>query len=83
MLTRRTTLAGLAASTAALACSGAPAHSQNFTKQVHIIVPYGPGGTSDYHVTADGRQFVINTIVGYPQVPAIQVMVNWTGPMSR
>jgi Tol biopolymer transport system component len=40
-------------------------------------------GTSDYHVTSDGRQFVINTILGYPQVPAIQVMVNWTGPMSR
>jgi tripartite-type tricarboxylate transporter receptor subunit TctC len=37
--------AGLAA--AALACVAAPASSQNFTKQVHIIVPYGPGGTSD------------------------------------
>ena len=40
-------------------------------------------GTSNYHVTSDGRQFVINTILGYPQVPAIQVVVNWTGPLSR
>ena len=39
MLTRRTTLAGLAAGTAAFACSSVPALSQNFTKQVHMIVP--------------------------------------------
>jgi tripartite-type tricarboxylate transporter receptor subunit TctC len=49
MLKLRTVFAGLSAVvTAALLCAGVPtASAQNFTKQVTIIVPYGPGGTSD------------------------------------
>ncbi len=46
MLARRTAL-GCALALSALAFGAAPALSQNFTKQVHIIVPYAPGGTSD------------------------------------
>src|SRR5262245_64993762 len=46
MLTRRRTLA-LVAGTAALLLGALPASAQNFTRQVTIIVPYGPGGTSD------------------------------------
>ena len=46
MPTRRSTLAGLLLATAALALAP-PAAAQNFTKQVTIIVPYAPGGTSD------------------------------------
>src|ERR1700752_1249444 len=45
MLTRRMRLAALAA--LAVLGAGQQAVAQNFTKQVHIIVPYGPGGTSD------------------------------------
>jgi tripartite-type tricarboxylate transporter receptor subunit TctC len=44
MLTRRTTLGLLAIAAISLA---PPALAQNFTKQVTIIVPYAPGGTSD------------------------------------
>jgi len=49
MLRLRTAFAGLSAVvTAAFLCAGATtASAQNFTKQVTIIVPYGPGGTSD------------------------------------
>jgi len=43
MLIRRALLAGLAT----IAFTALPAAAQNFTKQVHIIVPYAPGGTSD------------------------------------
>ncbi len=44
MLTRRTTLGLLAIAAISFA---PPALAQNFTKQVTIIVPYAPGGTSD------------------------------------
>src|SRR5687767_5484008 len=44
MLTRRTTLGLLAIAAISVA---PPALAQNFTKQVTIIVPYAPGGTSD------------------------------------
>ena len=49
MLKSRTVFAGLSAAvTAAFLCAGlTTASAQNFTKQVTIIVPYGPGGTSD------------------------------------
>lgn len=40
-------------------------------------------GTSDYHVTADGRRFVVNTILGYPRVPSVQVAVHWTNLLGR
>ena len=46
MLTRRDSLATLAFGAMFLA-GVAPAAAQNFTKQVTIIVPYAPGGTSD------------------------------------
>jgi tripartite-type tricarboxylate transporter receptor subunit TctC len=45
MLTRRDTLGVIAGTLLALA--SAPTQAQNFTKQVTIIVPYAPGGTSD------------------------------------
>ena len=48
MLTRRTTLGLILGLLAIAAISFAPpALAQNFTKQVTIIVPYAPGGTSD------------------------------------
>ena len=66
MLTRRKTLAGLAAGTAALACSSVPAWSQNFTKQVHMIVPYGPGGTSDILARLIGPK--LSAAIGQPVI---------------
>jgi tripartite-type tricarboxylate transporter receptor subunit TctC len=48
MLLRRSMLiAAVAAGTAAILGLNQPAAAQNFTKQVTIIVPYAPGGTSD------------------------------------
>ncbi len=50
MLTRRTTLGSTLALTLGLLTAipfAPPALAQNFTKQVTIIVPYAPGGTSD------------------------------------
>jgi tripartite-type tricarboxylate transporter receptor subunit TctC len=47
MPTRRSTLATLLLASAALALGGPSAMAQNFTKQVTIIVPYAPGGSSD------------------------------------
>jgi tripartite-type tricarboxylate transporter receptor subunit TctC len=48
MLTRRATLLATLAATAALVAGIAPSvHAQTFTKQVTIIVPFAPGGTSD------------------------------------
>jgi Tol biopolymer transport system component len=37
-----------------------------------------PAETADFHVDKDGKLFVVNTIVGYPQVPPVHVVVNWT-----
>ena len=62
MLTRRETLAGLAA-TAALSV---PANAQNFTKQLHIIVPYGPGGTSDILARLIGPE--LSKAIGQPVI---------------
>ncbi len=42
-----------------------------------------PAKTSDFHVTEDGKLFVVNTIVGYPQVPPVHVVVNWTALLGR
>lgn len=65
MLTRRETLAGLAA-TAALGGSSVPANAQNFTKQVHVIVPYGPGGTSDILARLIGPK--LSEAIGQPVI---------------
>src|SRR5262245_53045758 len=65
MVTRRETLGGLAA-TAVLAGSGVPALAQNFTKQVHIIVPYGPGGTSDILARLIGPK--LSEAIGQPVI---------------
>src|SRR4029079_10048266 len=64
MQTRRMAFAGLAA--AAFACIAAPASSQNFTKQVHIIVPYGPGGTSDILARLIGPK--LSEAIGQPVI---------------
>jgi tripartite-type tricarboxylate transporter receptor subunit TctC len=64
MLTRRETLAGLAA--AAALGGGVPANAQNFTKQVHIIVPYGPGGTSDILARLIGPK--LSEAIGQPVI---------------
>lgn len=64
MQTRRMAFAGLAA--AAFACFAAPASSQNFTKQVHIIVPYGPGGTSDILARLIGPK--LSEAIGQPVI---------------
>jgi tripartite-type tricarboxylate transporter receptor subunit TctC len=64
MLTRRETLAGLAA-TAVLGAS-VPANAQSFTKQLHIIVPYGPGGTSDILARLIGPE--LSKAIGQPVI---------------
>jgi tripartite-type tricarboxylate transporter receptor subunit TctC len=66
MLTRRAVLTALAAGTTALACGARPAWSQNFTKQVHIIVPYGPGGTSDILARLIGPK--LSEAIGQPVI---------------
>jgi serine/threonine protein kinase len=38
----------------------------------------GPATSSNFDVTADGKRFVINTLLGYPPVPPVHVVVNWT-----
>lgn len=40
-------------------------------------------GTSDYHVTADGQRFVVNTLLAYPPVPPVEVVFNWTSLLGR
>jgi hypothetical protein len=40
-------------------------------------------GTSDYHVTGDGKLFVVNTILGFPSVPPVQVVIGWTQLLSQ
>ena len=42
-----------------------------------------PAGSSNYHVTADGQTFVVNTILSYLPLPPIQVVVNWTGLLKQ
>src|SRR5712691_239685 len=65
MLTRRTTL-GFAFVLSALVLGGPPAWSQNFTKQVHIIVPYAPGGTSDIIARIIGTK--LQDAIGQPVI---------------
>lgn len=69
MLARRTAL-GCALVLSALVLSpilgAAPAFSQNFTKQVHIIVPYAPGGTSDIIARIIGPK--LSEAIGQPVI---------------
>ena len=63
MLTRRITLGLLAAATISFA---PPALAQNFTKQVTIIVPYAPGGTSDIIARVIGPK--LQEAIGQPVI---------------
>ena len=65
MLARRTTLR-FALAISALVAGAAPAFSQNFTKQVHIIVPYAPGGTSDIIARIIGPK--LSEAIGQPVI---------------
>ena len=40
-------------------------------------------GASDYAVSPDGQRFVVNTVMGPPLVPPIQVVVNWSALAAR
>ena len=42
-----------------------------------------PANTSDFHVTQDGKLFVVNTLVGYAPVPPVHVVVNWSALLGR
>lgn len=66
MITRRATLAaGMALGLAAAGYAG-PAAAQNFTKPVHIIVPYAPGGSSDLLARIMGAK--LSDSIGQPVV---------------
>ncbi len=64
MLSRRTTLAGMLLAAATLGVS--PAMAQNFTKQVTIIVPYAPGGSSDILARLIGPK--LSEAIGQPVI---------------
>src|SRR4249920_1242659 len=65
MLARRTTIR-FALAVSALLAGAAPAWSQNFTKQVHIVVPYAPGGTSDIIARIIGPK--LSEAIGQPVI---------------
>jgi tripartite-type tricarboxylate transporter receptor subunit TctC len=65
MLTRRATLCS-ALAIATLSFGSEPAWSQDFTKQVHIIVPYAPGGTSDIIARIIGPK--LSDAIGQPVI---------------
>lgn len=65
MLARRTVL-GCVLALSAVVLGALPAFSQNFTKQVHIIVPYAPGGTSDIIARIIGPK--LSEAIGQPVV---------------
>ena len=65
MLTRRAALAGMAGLAVMAGCS-LPALGQSFTKQVHVIVPYGPGGTSDILARLIGPK--LSEAIGQPVI---------------
>ena len=65
MLTLRARLA-LILALAAICCPAGSADAQNFTKQVHIIVPYGPGGTSDILARLIGPK--LSEAIGQPVI---------------
>jgi len=65
MLTSRAAFAVLLAS-ATIAYGLSPANAQNFTKQVYIIVPYAPGGTSDILARLMGPK--LSELIGQPVI---------------
>ena len=65
MLTSRAAFAVLLAS-ATIAYGVSPANAQNFTKQVYIIVPYAPGGTSDILARLMGPK--LSELIGQPVI---------------
>ena len=38
---------------------------------------------TDYAVTADGRRFLVNTVVDQPTRPALTVILNWTASLKK
>ena len=40
-------------------------------------------GPSDYAVSPDGQRFVVNTVLGPPAIPPIQIVVNWRALASH
>src|SRR4029077_20945705 len=64
-LRRHATVAGLAA-LAMLAVCQPQVVAQGFTKQVHVIVPYGPGGTSDILARLIGPK--LSEAIGQPVI---------------
>lgn len=61
---------------------GAEWKTGSVQKLFRVAVPEF-AGISDYHVTADGQRFVVNTLLAYPPVPPVQVVVNWTSLLVR
>jgi serine/threonine protein kinase len=51
-------------------------------KLFRVIVP-GLGTTSNFHPAPDGKRFVVNTLLGYPPVPPVHIVVNWQQLLSR
>jgi eukaryotic-like serine/threonine-protein kinase len=62
--------------------SAAPFRTGRPRRLFSVAVPelHGP---SDYAVSPDGQRFVVNTVLGPPAIPPIQVVVNWRGLASR
>jgi tripartite-type tricarboxylate transporter receptor subunit TctC len=66
MATRRTVIATLMFGAAACMLAAPPAVAQNFTKQVTIIVPYAPGGSSDILARLIGPK--LSQAIGQPVI---------------
>ena len=62
----RTVCASVIAATAIILAGAGAASAQNFTKQVHIIVPYAPGGTSDILARLIGPK--LSEAIGQPVI---------------
>jgi Tol biopolymer transport system component len=57
----------------------ADGESLRLQKPRHLFkaVVSGTATSSNFDVTPDGERFVINTLLGYPAVPPVHVVVNW------
>jgi Tol biopolymer transport system component len=55
---------------------------QRAEKLFRVTVP-GPSVWSNFHVSGDGKRFVVNTLLGYPPVPPVHVVVNWARLLDR